>query len=628
MFGLRQKLMLGFGGLLAILFVVSALGVAVLTQYRGALDKFFYENWRSVEYGQNMISTLDRLGDVTNILANSSDEGLRVARSDAAALVAEFDKNLADEKRNLTLPGEDRIATELSQLWEGKEGYRAKSLVLLDPATPAAQRQQAARALAALSPRAKAAAQSIIKLNLDNMRPIDGRAKQMADRATRLMILLAVAGLGLAIVLTLAVGRTILSPLRTLTKSFREIEQGNLDLVVQVKSRDELRQLAEAFNSMAAKLREFRRSDRAKLLRTQRTTQLAVNSLPDAIAIVNPEGTIELSNNAGQQLFQLSPGDAIAAARSTGLAELCRQVIADQRPSRPRGYEAALEVFDQSGQARFFLPNAVPILDSDRHLLGVTLVLADVTNLRRLDEMKSGMLSVVSHELKTPLTSVRMGVHLLLEERVGPLTPKQAELLVAVREDSDRLQTIIDDLLDMGRLEAGGVQFDLHPAAPDRLVSDAVARLESAFHDKGVSLEVDVPATLPHVAADPARIEYVFANLLGNALKFTEPGGTVKIEARADEGSDNLVRFAVQDSGAGIPQEYIGRVFDRFFRVPRSKQAHGAGLGLAIAKEIVEAHGGTIGVESREGRGSRFSFTLPSHEGVRPVAAAAMEVGT
>ncbi|HEY8748359.1 MAG TPA: ATP-binding protein [Tepidisphaeraceae bacterium] len=628
MFGLRQKLMLGFGGLLAILFVVSALGVAVLTQYRGALDKFFYENWRSVEYGQNMISTLDRLGDQLTHLTNSLDRDPRGVREAANALLSEFDRNLADENRNLTLPGEDRVAGELSALWEGKGGYRATSATLLDPDASTAQRQEAATALSRLSPRVKAAAQAIINLNLDNMRPIDGRAKQMADRATRLMILLAVAGLALAIVLTLAVGRTILGPLRTLTKSFREIEQGNLDLVVQVKSRDELRQLAEAFNSMAAKLREFRRTDRAKLLRTQRTTQLAVNSLPDAIAIVNPEGNIELSNNAGQTLFQLMPGDPIASGRTKGLADLCRQVMVDQRPSRPRGYEAALEVYDQSGQARFFLPNAVPILDTDRHLLGVTLVLADVTNLRRLDEMKSGMLSVVSHELKTPLTSVRMGVHLILEERIGPLTPKQAELLVAVRDDSDRLQTIIDDLLDMGRLEAGGVQFDLHPEAPDRLVADAVARIESSYHDKGVTLEVNAPIDLPRVAADPARIEYVFANLLSNALKFTDPGGRVRIEATVDSAGEGAVRFTVEDSGVGIPQEYVGRVFDRFFRVPRTKVANGAGLGLAIAKEIVEAHGGKIHVESQEGRGSRFIFTLPSQERTRPLAAAAVEVGT
>jgi len=180
-------------------------------------------------------------------------------------------------------------------------------------------------------------------------------------------------------------------------------------------------------------------------------------------------------------------------------------------------------------------------------------------------------------------------------------------LVVAARDESDRLQSIIDELLDVARLEAGGVQFDLQPRAPADVVSEAVGHLETAFHDKGVHLEVDVPVELPDVQADPARIEYVFANLLTNALKFTAPGGRVRITAGAEEG---FVRFVVEDNGVGIPPEFIGRVFERFYRVPRDKQPSGAGLGLAIAKEIVEAHGGTIAAESNAGEGSKFGFTL------------------
>jgi signal transduction histidine kinase len=264
-------------------------------------------------------------------------------------------------------------------------------------------------------------------------------------------------------------------------------------------------------------------------------------------------------------------------------------------------------VYDADGQLRFFLPQAVPIMDTGGRLLGVTLVLSDVTNLRRLDEMKSGMLSVVSHELKTPLTSIRMASHLLLEERIGPLNAKQTELLMAARDDADRLQKIIEDLLDIGRLESGGVKLDLQSEPAERLVSEVVTPLETAFHDKGLDLEVDVPMETPAVLADPARINHVFSNLLSNALKFTPAGGRVRISAQPLE---KYVRFIVEDTGIGIPPEYLGRVFERFYRVPRPGQPGGAGLGLAIAKEIVEAHGGTIAVESKVSQGSRFSFTL------------------
>lgn len=620
MFGLRQKLLFGFGGLLAILLAVSGLGIAVLTQYRGALDKFYYENWRSVVYGQNMVDALDRLRETTAPLSGAGPEptpaALASARTTANGLIARFDKNYKDEDNNITLPGEREIARAITLAWAGDsldgqhqtdQCLRTEYLILLDPHTTGAGRALAFTEAQHLNPAVKARAQSVIDLNFQNMQPINGRAKEMADGATRLMVLLAAAGVALAVLFTMVVSRAILQPLATLIKSFREIEQGNLDLVVQVKSRDQLHQLAEAFNSMAARLREFRRTDRAKLVRTQRTTQLAVNNLPDAIAIVNPDGLVELSNQTAQRLFQLMPDKTIPDSPDRRLRELYAQVVRQGKPVIPRGYESALEVYDSDGQLKFFLPHAIPIMDTDQHLLGVTLVLADVTNLRRLDEMKSGLLSVVSHELKTPLTSIRMAAHLLLEERVGPLTSKQTELLMAARDDADRLQKIIEDLLDMGRLESGRVALDLRAEPVERLVSDAVTPLEPSFHDRGIELQMDIPADTPPVLADPARIDHVFSNLLTNSLKYTPPGGQVRVVAQTQ---DQLVQFVVEDSGIGIPSEYLGRIFERFFRVPRNDQPAGAGLGLAIAKEIVEAHGGTIAVQSQQGQGSRFSFTL------------------
>jgi signal transduction histidine kinase len=257
---------------------------------------------------------------------------------------------------------------------------------------------------------------------------------------------------------------------------------------------------------------------------------------------------------------------------------------------------------------KYFLPQALPIVDgANKRLIGVTLVLGDVTNLRRLDEMKSGLLSVVSHELKTPLTSIRMAAHLLLEERIGTLNNKQTELLMAARDDADRLQTIIEDLLDIGRLESGRVRLDLHAESPERLVTEAVTPLEASFHDRGIQLDVNTPAETPDVLVDATRIDHVFTNLLTNALKYTNPGGHVRIITETEE---DVVRFIVEDTGIGIPAEHLGRVFERFFRVPQANQPSGAGLGLAIAKEIVEAHGGSIGVRSKQGEGSRFSFTL------------------
>jgi signal transduction histidine kinase len=259
------------------------------------------------------------------------------------------------------------------------------------------------------------------------------------------------------------------------------------------------------------------------------------------------------------------------------------------------------------GEERYYRPEAIPILDNDKQLTGVILVLQDVTQLRQQEEIKRGVISTVSHQLKTPLTSIRMAIHLLLEEKVGPLTEKQVELLVAANEDSDRLHSILNNLLDISRIESGRAPIDFHAVSPHSMVSEVVESFRRAAQDQGVSLSPEFPDDLPKVWADVTRINHVFGNLLSNALKYTPPGGKITLSAKADE---ERVQFSVSDTGRGIPSKYLPRIFEQFFRVPDQRKEAGAGLGLAIVKEIVEAHGGTIGVESHEGKGTTFTFTL------------------
>jgi signal transduction histidine kinase/HAMP domain-containing protein len=634
MFGIRQKLFAALAGLLAILLLVSALAIAVTSHYRSALDIIYDQNWRSVQYGQNVVDALDQLQDSARDLLSpqATAADLSAARADLAKRVAVIDRNIDDENHNITIDGEADLAASLTRLWSGPaiNSCRVALTQLADSTASRAATLQAFDDFERLAPQVKYAAQAVINLNLGGMKPLNGQSREKAADAIRAMILLAGAGAALAALFMAIIGRTILRPIRTLTNSIREIERGNLDLVVQVKTRDELRQLAEAFNSMAGRLRDYRRTNQARLVSTQQTMQLAINSLPDGVALLSPEGTVEMANTSATQLFGLRSGSRVPELGLSWLAELYQAVCADLRPVQPRGYESTVQLFDEHGHERIFLPQAVPILDDQRQLLGITIVLADVTNLRRLDEMKSGLLSVVSHELKTPLTSMRMGVHLLLEERIGALTAQQNDILIAMRDDSDRLSRIIDNLLDIGRIESGKALVDLAPTPAGRLVNDAVASVSTAFRERGIELQSTVAPDVPDVLADPAKIAHVFNNLLSNALRYTPAGGQVRVSAEFAEqdtmapgnsqepdGGARTVRFKVQDSGSGIPREYLDRVFERFFRVPGQLPAQGAsdgsphaGLGLAISREIVEAHGGHISVQSQPGQGSTFSFAL------------------
>lgn len=235
------------------------------------------------------------------------------------------------------------------------------------------------------------------------------------------------------------------------------------------------------------------------------------------------------------------------------------------------------------------------------------MVLQDVTRLRRFDELKNDLVSTVAHEFRTPLTSLHMAIHLCTEQAAGPLTDKQADLLHAAREDCERLQGIVNDLLDLARLQAGKLELHLALTSVDALVEAAVGAQEAQARQRGLSLESDVTPGLPEVQVDTERVQLVFGNLLANALRFTPAGGEVRVRASPDEGG---VRVEISDTGPGIAPEFQERVFERFFRVPGAPSG-GAGLGLFIAKEIVLAHGGEIGVTSELGKGSTFWFRLP-----------------
>jgi signal transduction histidine kinase len=601
MLGLRGKLVLGFGGLLALLTIVGVQSIVWISRLGGSADTILRENYDSVVACQQMKEALERM-DSGALFALAGDPGRQLAAANAPL----FGKALDVELRNITLPGEGPAAFRIRDL------YGAYSPVLgevLDAGRPLDVRRAAyVGRLLPLFQQIKAAADRVQQMNQDNMVLANTRARALAARASRRMMALLVLGAALAVGFVLFLSRAILLPLSRLTQSVREVEHGNLDLVVPVVSKDEVGELAAAFNAMAGRLRELRRSSRARLLRAQQTSQLAIDSLPDAVAVFSPDLRVELANRTAVSTLGLRPGEPVPPRHADWLPHLLQET-ARSGTLPDRGYEAARQIF-HDGQERFFLPHAVAVRGADGQLAGITLILSDITNLRRIDEMKSGLLSTVSHELRTPLTSLQMALHVLLDERIGGLTAQQTELLVAARDDAERLRTILVNLLEIARYEAGGQQLHFEPVPSRDLVEMSLAPLRSAFEDHGIRISVAIAPAAPKVLADPARAPLALGNLLQNALQHTPAGGTVAVQV---EPEGNGVRFSVADSGPGIPQEYLGRIFDRFFQVPGSQG--GAGLGLAIAKEIVQAHGGSIGVESSDngnGGGATFRFTLPA----------------
>jgi signal transduction histidine kinase len=279
-----------------------------------------------------------------------------------------------------------------------------------------------------------------------------------------------------------------------------------------------------------------------------------------------------------------------------------------QRPVAGEGVAAILPLAMQGVEHAFCL-RTTPMHDADGRLLGAVMLLEDITHLRELDRLKSEFIATASHELRTPLTSVQMGIHLLLEGAVGTLAEAQRDLLVTCREDCERLEQLMHELLDLARLEAGEHPPHLRSISATTLLHEAAEALRAQVEAQGLTFIVDVPVALPCVRADRLHIARVMANLVTNAVRHTPRAGAIHVTAAPRDG---YVACAVADTGSGIPPQYLPRIFDKFVQVPNAP-AGGAGLGLAISKHLIEAHGGQISVRSEVGQGTTFTFTLPVH---------------
>lgn len=597
MTGLRAKLLLGFGGMLLIVLAVSVIAQTVMEHYSQAIQKSYREDYESVAACQAMKEAVEQM-----------DREAQRAMWDRSApppapenFKTEFEQRLTTQREDATLPGEAAATEELAHDWRGYTVIYARAFPTLSTVE---RNQQFLTDLSAQSSQIRSTLQRLIEMNLANILAVPQKAQGSARKAHWAMRVLTVSGAAITLLFAAWIGRMILRPVRALTHFVHQIEQGNLDLSAPVGSRDELGALATAFNRMAENLRRYRQLAQDRLLRTEQTTQLAIDSLPDAVLVITPDRKVELANVAARNLLGVMPGDDLQSAPAGLLPDILEWVSQAEHSTEMSDYQSILKI-DSNGQTRYFLPRTAPILDHLRRRVGATVVLADVTGLRRLDETKNSLLSLASHELKTPLTSSRMILHLITDGKVGPLSAKQEDLLRAAREDVDRLFRIVEGLLDMSRIESGKALMEFEAIAVDELVQRSVEPLAGTFQD--VALKINITRELPKVRADPLRIGHVFANLLMNSLRYTPPGGSVAIEA-AQRGE--MVEFLVRDNGCGIPREYLHRVFEKFFRVPGQSGSSGSGLGLAISKEVVECHHGQIRIDSAEGQGTTVAFTL------------------
>jgi signal transduction histidine kinase len=620
---LRTRIVLTLLPLLALIAVLGIAAVLLLHRLGNQIDvmggrvgAILHENYDSVLYMERLNEALERIDSSFQFaLANRESK----ARTQYAENWAAFNDRLRQEQNNITIPGEGDLVARLTAL---AEQYRRQGDAFY--ARPAGDPRRhddyfAAGGLYDQFKEIKTVSAQILELNQENMVDASREAKETASqtrRTARQSLLWLAVGLiavsALAIFLAWYTLHSVMAPVQAITDSAVAIGLGNLDQVAPVLSRDELGRLAEAFNTMARQLRNYRKTDYARLLRAQRTSQATIDSIPDPVLVVDSESVVEMANPAAKRLLGVAGKDpdnpaTVVWQPPEALRQPLTEALHNQRAYLPEGFDQAVRL-RENDQELCLLPRVLPIQDPYGGTLGAAVVLLDVTRFRLLDQVKSDLVATVSHELKTPLTSVRLALHLLLEESVGPLTAKQTELLLDARENAERLLARVNSLLDLARLEQRRDELDIQSQPPEELLRTAADTYRPLAADKGIELVLDTAPGLPAVAADARRLGHALGNLLDNAVKYTDRGGRIALSAVA---AGDRVLITVSDTGRGIPPEYVHRVFDRFFRVPGQSVEGGTGLGLAIAREIVAAHGGTISCESRVGEGTTFRLTLP-----------------
>jgi PAS domain S-box-containing protein len=426
-------------------------------------------------------------------------------------------------------------------------------------------------------------------------------------------MLMSIGSLILSIIATAWLIRSFITPAEQLTEKVKQIGAGKVDLKIDVLSDDEVGQLSREFNKMTERLRQYEVMNIDKMLSEKSKSEAIVDNIADGLIMTDGAMNILHVNRLVADLFGFD--------EPTAIGRPVRHLISDERLlfllEQATAGGAAAAPQDTShfqvaakGVTLFFRPKITVLRDREGRVMSVLALLQDITQFKELDRMKSEFIATVSHEFRTPVTSITMCVDILNQELLGPLTARQKELVSSAKEDCTRLTKLARDLLQLARIEAGRVLLREEELHLHNVVESLLRPLQIQFQEKSVRLVADVPVDMPVVTADEQQLSIVITNLVTNALKHTPAGGTVSVRGRHEGGA---LQLEVHDTGAGIPPEFLERIFDKFVQVKHASDTTpgSVGLGLAIAKEIVEMYGGRIWAESLPGRGSTFAFRLP-----------------
>jgi two-component system phosphate regulon sensor histidine kinase PhoR len=403
------------------------------------------------------------------------------------------------------------------------------------------------------------------------------------------------------ILLAMLIATRTTDPLRRLTRAAEHFSGGKLSDRLVPSGSDEIGKLTQAFNLMSIQIRT-----QIEALESERSKMAAVLAeMTDGVIIVDQQGDIQLMNPAAEAMFEVQASEALGRSLVSSLR--VHQLVELWQHCQQTG-QAQIATLELPTRQIYLQGVATPL---GENLPGNILMLfQNLTRLRRLETVRRDFISNISHELRTPLASLKALTDTLQEGALDD-PPAARRFLQRMETEVDALSLMVSELLELSRIESGKVPLRLSPVSPCSLLVEAVDRLRLQAERAGLELQISCPDDLPMALADDSRLEQVIVNLLHNAIKFTPRGGQIFVSAQPYPADPQLLLFSVKDTGIGIPAKDLPRIFERFYKTDRARASGGTGLGLAISRHLIEAHGGRLWADSREGQGSTFSFTIP-----------------
>jgi len=577
----KTKLRLGFGFLFIVVLFFGATALYYIRDISENSKVILKNNYESLSFAREMRGILDN----NDLPLNNG-------------AVNKFNIYLSRQEGNITEPGEAHLTQKLSI------GFK----LLTNGGNLDSQKDGVREVRKSLS--------EIEKLNMLAIIRKDNTARASVNRATLFLGLVGTFTFLVLFSFSVNFPGYIANPLRALIDGIREIGEKNYSKRLNFEQNDEFAEVANAFNQMASRLNEWENSNLATVISEKRRIETIIEQMQDAIIGINEKQEVLFMNDAARKTLNIT-GDKVIGQNTSELVkgnDLFRSILKDDMGIKP--FKIVLdgrESYFQMQSSDILVPNTQKnkgALQLASLSAGKVYILKNITEFKERDEAKTNFIATISHELKTPISSIKMSLKLLNDERVGTINPEQEQLVNHIKDDNDRLLKITSELLELSQVETGNIQLNFVPVNPMQIVDYAIASVSFQAEQKHVQLEVVKDDKLPDIQVDIEKTAWVLVNFLSNALRYSAEKSRIIIQVAQ---RNNTVEFSVKDFGKGIDESYQKRLFDRYFQVPTDGQnKSGSGLGLAISKDFIEAQQGKIWVESAMGEGSRFAFTLPA----------------